>query len=94
MSQDHHWVGQPLVQDHPHQPDGEEDRAGDAVDVGRDHVDPGYKHQINHQSVVVTVGFDPTQRCLSSLRFGLDESGKHTGGCQHGENDQHQEYYL
>ena len=33
MSQDHHWVGQPFVLQHSHQPEGEEYRAGNTVHV-------------------------------------------------------------
>ena len=50
MSQNHDWVGQTLVQDHSHQPEGEEDRVGDAVDVGRDNVDLGCKNPKNKQT--------------------------------------------
>ena len=61
MSQNHHRVGQSLVQDHSDQPEGKEDRAGRAVDVSWDHVDPGCKHQISTIRRAVGLGFYPAQ---------------------------------
>ena len=42
MGEHHHGVGQAGVQQDPDQPEGEENRAGDAVDVSGDDVDPGW----------------------------------------------------
>ena len=93
MSQNHHWVGQSFVLDHSHQPEDEKYRAGNAVDVSWEDVDPRCKHH-NYKSSHEAGGSDFTQRSLSSLGFGLDKGRKQSGCSELGDDDQHQECYL